>query len=238
MHATEIDVYQQINVSMYKQLPYAPLKDLKPIALLSASPFFLVVAPSFPAKSVQELVALAKAKPNSLNYGSGGLGSMHHLCTELFMSLTGTQMTHIPYKGTLPALQDLLAGNIQVLFGDSTSLLPMIKAGTVRALGVTTAELSEGAPEVPTIAEAGVPGFEASSWHMLTAPGGTPPEVIALLNRGIKTIMSDKAVQQELTRRGVDPKVTGTTEELRVFVEREIARWGDVVKKAGIAGSL
>src|SRR5262249_8615035 len=130
------------------------------------------------------------------------------------------------------------AGNIQVLFGDSTSLLPMIHQGTVRALGVTTAERSEEAPDVPTIAEAGVPGFESASWQMWVAPGRTPPEVIALLNREIKTVMSDPAVNKELIRRGVGPKVTGTPEELRGFVEREIARWGEIVKRAGIAGSL
>lgn len=236
MHATSSTM--AVNVSMYKALPYTPLKDLTPVALMSASPFFLVVHPSFPAKSVAELIALAKQKPGALNYGSGGLGSMHHLSTELLLSLTGTQMTHVPYRATPPAMNDLLAGHIQVLFGDSTSLLPLIQQGTVRALAVTTAERTPAAPDVPTVAEAGVPGFESASWHMITAPAGTPPEVIALLNREIKAMFSDPAVTQELTRRGVGPKVTGTPDELRVFVERETARWGEIVKRAGIAGSL
>ncbi len=236
MHATSSTM--AINVSTYKQLPYEPLKDLVPVALLSASPFFLVVSPSMPVKSVGELIALAKEKPGSLNYGSGGLGSMHHLSTELLLNLTGTRMTHVPYRGTPQATTDLLAGNIQVLFGDATSLLPLIQQGTVRALGVSTAERVEAAPDVPTVAEAGVPGFESSSWHMLTAPGRTPPEVVTLLNREVKAIFSDPAVKQELTRRGVGPKVTGTPEELHAFVQREIARWGDIVRRAGIAGSL
>ena len=148
-----------INVSMSKKLAYEPLKDLVPVALLSSSPFFLVVNKDLPLKSVADLISLAKAKPNSLNYGSGGPGSMHHLSTELLQSLAGIQMTHVPYKATPPAMNDLLAGNIQVLFGDTTSTLPFIKQGTVRALAVTTAKRSPAAPDVPAVAET-VPGFE------------------------------------------------------------------------------
>lgn len=225
-----------INVTMYKALQYEPLKDLLPVALLSASPFFLVVNPSLPVKSVAELIALAKAKPNSLNYGSGGRGSMHHLSTELLMNLTGTQMTHVPYRATPPAMNDLLAGNIQALFGDTTSVLPQIQQGVVRALAVSTAQRTKAAPDVPTVAET-VPGFDSASWHMLAAPAGTPPEIITLLNREVRTIFSDPAVQQELTRRGVGPKVTGSPEELQKFVQNEIVRWGDVVRRAGMAAS-
>src|SRR5206468_2443390 len=156
----------------------------------------------------------------------------------LLLNLTGARMTHVPYKATPPALNDLLAGHIQVLFGDSTSLLPLIQQGTVRALAVTTAERTEAAPDIPTVAEAGVAGFEASSWHMLTAPVGTPPEIVAQLNREVRAIFADPAVAQELSRRGVGPKVTGPPDELRTFVEREIARWGDIVRRAGVAGSL
>jgi tripartite-type tricarboxylate transporter receptor subunit TctC len=187
-------------------------------------------------KSVADLIALAKSKPNGLNYGSGGPGSMHHLSTELFESLTGTKMTHVPYKGTPPALNDLLAGNIQVLFGDTTSVLPMIQQGTVRALGVTTAKRSPAAPDVPAVAET-VPGFESASWQMLVAPGATPPEVIALLNREIHEIFSDPAVIQELERRGIGPALTGTPDEVRDFVKKEIVRWSKVVNIAGLAGS-
>ena len=160
-----------INVSMLKKMPYQPLKDLVPVALLSSSPFFLVVNKDSPFHSVADLIAAAKAKPNSLNYGSGGPGSMHHLSTELLQSLAGIEMTHVPYKGTPPAMNDLIAGNIQVLFGDTTSTLPFIQQGTVRALAVTTAKRSPAAPDVPTVAET-VPGFESASWQMLVAPGG------------------------------------------------------------------
>ena len=161
---------------------------------------------------------------------------MHHLSTELLQSLAGIQMTHVPYKATPPAMNDLLAGNIQVLFGDTTSTLPFIKQGTVRALGVTTAKRSPAAPDVPAVAET-VPGFESASWQMLVAPGATPPEVIALLNREVHAIFSDPAVIKELERRGVGPALTGTPDEVREFVKKEIVRWSDVVRRAGLEGS-
>ncbi len=225
-----------INVSMLKKMPYQPLKDLVPVALLSSSPFFLVVNKDSPFHSVADLIAAAKAKPNSLNYGSGGPGSMHHLSTELLQSLAGIEMTHVPYKGTPPAMNDLIAGNIQVLFGDTTSTLPFIQQGTVRALAVTTAKRSPAAPDVPTVAET-VPGFESASWQMLVAPGGTPPEVIALLNRTVHDIFSDPAVIGELERRGIGPALTGNPEEVAAFVKKEIVRWSDVVRRAGLEHS-
>ena len=225
-----------INVSMAKKIPYEPLKDLVPVALLSSSPFFLVVSKDSPFRSVADVIAAAKAKPNSLTYGSGGPGSMHHLSTELLQSLAGIQMIHVPYKATPPAMNDLIAGNIQVLFGDTTSTLPFIKQGTVRALAVTTAKRSPAAPDVPAMAET-VPGFESASWQMLVAPGGTPPEVIALLNGKVHEIFSDPAVIGELERRGIGPALTGNPDEVREFVKNEIVRWGDVVKRAGLEGT-
>jgi tripartite-type tricarboxylate transporter receptor subunit TctC len=227
-----------INVTMYKQLPYEPLKDLTPVALLSVSPFILVVHNSFPAKSVQELIALAKTKPDGLNYGSGGLGSMHHLSTELLMNLTGTRMTHVPYRATPPAMNDLLAGQIQVLFGDTTSVLPLVQQGQVRALAVSTPYRSDALPDVPTVVEAGVPGFESASWQMLVAPGATPADIVARLNAEVRAIFSEAAVKQELSRRGVGPMVTGPPDELQRFVKSEIVRWGEIVQRAGVAGSL
>lgn len=227
-----------INVSMYKKLAYEPLKDLVPVALLSASPFILAVSASSPIKSVADLIAAAKAKPDGLNYGSGGPGSMHHLSTELLLSLTGTKMTHVPYKATPPAMNDLLAGHIQVLFGDTTSVLPFVQNGQVRALAVSTAQRSDALPDIPTLAEAGVPGFESASWQMLVAPGATPADVIAKLNGEVRTIFSDPAVKQELGRRGVGPAVTGPPPQLRAFVRNEIARWSEIVQRAGVAGSL
>jgi tripartite-type tricarboxylate transporter receptor subunit TctC len=225
-----------INVSMSKKMSYEPLKDLVPVALLSSSPFFLVVNKESPLQSVADLVSLAKAKPNSLNYGSGGPGSMHHLSTELLQSLAGIQMTHVPYKATPPAMNDLLSGNIQVLFGDTTSTLPFIKQGTVRALAVTTAKRSPAAPDVPAVAET-VPGFESASWQMLVAPGATPPEVIALLNREVHAIFSNPAVIGELERRGIGPALTGNPVEVQDFVKAEIVRWSEVVRRAGLEGS-
>jgi tripartite-type tricarboxylate transporter receptor subunit TctC len=225
-----------INVTMQKKLAYEPLKDLVPVALLSSSPFFLVVNSDSPVKSVADLIALAKAKPNGLNYGSGGPGSMHHLSTELLQSMTGIKMTHVPYKATPPAMNDLIAGHIQVLFGDSTSTLPMILQGKVRGLAVTTAKRSPAAPDIPTIAET-VPGFESASWQMLVAPGHTPPDIVAQLNREVHAIFSNPAVIAELTRRGVGPQVTGNPDEVRAFVKNEVVRWGDVVRRAGLAGS-
>jgi tripartite-type tricarboxylate transporter receptor subunit TctC len=225
-----------INVSMHKKLLYEPLKDLVPVALLSSSPFFLVVNNELPVKSVAELIALAKSKPNGLNYGSAGPGSMHHLSTELFESLTGIKMTHVPYKATPPAMNDLLAGHIQVLFGDTTSVLPMIKQGKVRPLGVTTAKRSPAEPDVPAVGET-VPGFESASWQMLVAPGATPPEVIMLLNRAVHDAFSEPATIAELERRGIGPAITGPPNELQAFVKNDIVRWRDVVRRAGLEGS-
>ena len=225
-----------INVSMSKKMPYEPLKDLVPVALLSSSPFFLVVNNNSPVRTVADLIAIAKAKPNGLNYGSGGPGSMHHLSTELLQNLAGIQMTHVPYKATPPAMNDLMAGHIQVLFGDTTSTLPFIKQGTVRGVAVTTAKRSPAAPDIPTVAET-VPGFESASWQMLVAPGATPPEVIALLNRTVHAIFSDPAVIDELSKRGIGPALTGTPDEVREFVKQEIVRWSDVVRRAGLEGS-
>ena len=225
-----------INVSMSKKMSYEPLKNLVPVALLSSSPFFLVVRPDSPIKTVADLIALSKAKPNSLNYGSGGPGSMHHLSTELLQSLAGIQMTHVPYKATPPAMNDLLAGQIQVLFGDTTSTLPLIQQGSVRGVAVTTARRSPAAPDIPTVAET-VPGFESASWQMLVAPGATPPEVVSLLNREVHAIFSNQAVIQELERRGIGPALTGNPEEVQEFVKQEIVRWSDVVRRAGLEGS-
>jgi tripartite-type tricarboxylate transporter receptor subunit TctC len=226
-----------INVTVFKQLPYQPLKDLVPVALLTANPFFLVVSPNSPIKSVADLVLLARTKPNQLNYGSSGPGTMHHLSAELLMSLTGIRMTHVPYKGTSPAANDLVAGHIQVLFGDPAFTVPLIQQGQLRALAVSTSTRVSALPDVPTVAEAGVAGFESAAWQMIVAPAKTPHEIIALLNREVRTIFSDAHVRQELSSRGLEPRITGSPEELTEFVRAEIARWRPIIHQAGIAAS-
>jgi tripartite-type tricarboxylate transporter receptor subunit TctC len=226
-----------INVTLAKKLAYDPVKDFAPVALLTASPFVLTVSVDSPVKSVADLIALAKAKPGTLNYGSAGAGSMHHLSTELMLSLTGTRMQHVPYKATPPALTDLLAGRLQVLFGDGPSVLPQIREGKIRALAVSTAKRSPATPDLPTMEEAGIVGFESAAWQMIVAPAGTPAEIVALLNKDVRVIFSEPDVVKELTNRGMGPQVTGTPDELRDFVKNEVARWSPIVKRAGVAGT-
>ncbi len=224
-----------VNVTLAKKLAYDPAKDFVPVALLTASPFVLTVSADSPVKSVADLIALAKAKPGELNYGSAGPGTMHHLSTELMLSLTGTRMQHVPYKATPPALTDLLAGRLQVLFGDGPSVLPQIREGKLRALAVSMAKRSAATPDVPTMQEAGVAGFESAAWQMIVAPANTPPEIVALLNKEVHAIFSEPEVTQELTNRGMGPQVTGSPEQLRDYVKAEIARWSPIVERAGVA---
>jgi tripartite-type tricarboxylate transporter receptor subunit TctC len=224
-----------IAVTLSKKLAYDPSKDLVPVALLTASPFVLTVSADSPAKSVADLIALAKAKPGELNYGSAGPGSMHHLSTELMLSLTGTRMQHIPYKATPPALADLMAGRLQVLFGDGPTVVPLVQQGKLRPLAVSTAVRSPVQPDVPTMQEAGIAGFESASWQMIVAPAGTPADIVSLLNKQVRTIFSDPAVTKELGNRGMGPQVTGSPEELQKFVKSEIARWAPIVERAGVA---
>jgi len=225
-----------INPSLYDKMPFDTVKDVIPITQAVFTPNILALNNDVPAKSITELVALARAQPGQLTFGSAGPGSMHHLSTELLQSLAGIQMTHVPYKATPPAMNDLIAGHIQVLFGDTTSTLPMIQQGRLRGIAVSTAKRSPAAMDVPAVAET-VPGFESASWQMLVAPGATPPDVIALLNREIHTIFSDPATINELERRGIGPALTGTPEETNAFVKKEIVRWRGVVQRAGLEGS-
>ena len=224
-----------VNVTLAKKLAYDPAKDFVPVALLTASPFVLTVSANSAVKSVADLIALAKAKPGELNYGSAGPGTMHHLSTELMLSLTGTRMQHVPYKATPPALTDLLAGRLQVLFGDGPSVVPQIREGKLRALAVSTAKRSAATPDVPTMQEAGIAGFESAAWQMIVAPAGTPPDIVSLLNKEVRAIFSEPEVTQELTNRGMGPQVTGSPEQLRDYVKAEIARWSPIVERAGVA---
>jgi len=225
-----------INVSMSKHLAYDPARELSPVALVTQSPFVLVVNPELPVHSVAELIAYAKAHPGELNYGSAGIGSFHHLSAEMLSRLAGIKMTHIPYKATPPALNDVVAGRVHLIFGDVTSTLPLVAGGKVRALGVSTAQRVASAPDIAPLAEVGIPGYDSSSWQMLVAPAKTPQPIVALLNRTLREVLEEPAIRAELGRRGLIPVVTDPPEKLQQFVKDEIVRWGELVRQAGAAG--
>jgi tripartite-type tricarboxylate transporter receptor subunit TctC len=227
---------QAINATLYKKLPYDPEKDLVPVAHIGAVPFVLLVNPSFPAQTVPDLVKLAKAKPGELAYGSAGPGSAHHLFAELFSSMTGIKMTHVPYKGSVPALNDAVADHIPLLFSDLASSLPLVQDGKLRALGVSSAERAASAPQIPPLAEMGVPGYDAAAWQMVVAPANTPKEIIAKLNSELNAAIAVPEIRQKLIGLGLNPIGTGAPEALDRFLKAEIVRWGKVVRDAGLAG--
>ena len=226
-----------INVTIYKSLPYDPTRDLVPVASVAGVPFILVVNPSLPVNTVAELVAYAKAKPEALTYASNGHGGAAHLLGELFKSITGISATHVPYKGLAPALNDVVAGHVSLMFGDFGTTLPLVRTGKLRALGVSTAQRVGAAPEIAPLAEAGLPGFDASSWQMVVAPAGMPRDVLAKLNAELRAIVADQRFGEELSAKGMVPLVTPSPDELQAYVKSEIVRWADVVHRAGAAGS-
>jgi tripartite-type tricarboxylate transporter receptor subunit TctC len=226
-----------IQATLHKKLAYDPATDFQPIALISAVPFVLIVSPTLPVKSLADLLKLAKAKPGELTFGSSGVGGPPHLYTQLLMTMTGAKMTHIPYKGTSQALNDLLAGTVPIIFCDLAPAVPLINAGKVRALGISSKTRFPTLPDVPTVAEAGVPGFDASAWIMLVAPAKTPKEIVAKLHAEMKAIVALPEIQQKLVGLGVLPIDSPPTDELQRYVKSEVGRWGDVVRAAGIAGS-
>ncbi len=223
--------------TMYKKLPYDPVKDLIPITLGARIPFVLVVNPSLPVRTPAELVAYAKENPGKLSFASGGPGSPHHLYGELLKSMTGIEMTHIPYKGSAPALTDVIAGHVPILFSDTVPSLPQIKDGKVRALGVSTAARIPSAPDIPPIAEGGVPGFDAAGWGVFAVPAGTPKDVVSKLQSALDVVMAMPAVQQQIVQLGMIPGKGMPPEELQRFIDGEIVRWGKVVQQAGLAGT-
>jgi tripartite-type tricarboxylate transporter receptor subunit TctC len=225
-----------INVTIYKKLPYDPTGNLTPVALIAGVPFLLVVNPDLPIKTVADIAKVAKSRPKGLAYASNGAGGAGHLFAELMMGQLGVRMVHVPYKGLSPALNDVVAGHVQLMFGDFATALPLVRAGKLRALGVSTAERVGAGPEIPPLAEVGLKGFDASSWQMVIAPGGVPKPILDTLNTELRAIVDEPAVNKEFIRRGLLPLKSGTPEELRAFVKSEIARWGDVVRKAGVAG--
>ena len=226
-----------INVSVRKNLPYDPRKDLTPIALLARVPFVLVVNPALPVKSVEDLVKLAKEKPGQLSFASPGPGTFHHLNAEIFKSRFGVDLVHVPYKGTAPALRDITAGHVSMMFADVPPARGLVESGKIRALGVTTAQRVAALPDVPPLAEAGMPGYDASSWHTITTTGGVPKEIVDKLSREIRAIMAEREVQDLLSQDGTLPQVSPSPDAMRAFVSDEIVRWGEVITKAGIAGS-
>ena len=223
---------QSINASLYSKVAFDPIKDFAPVTLVATVPNVLVVNPSVKANNVKELIALAKSQPGRLNYGSSGNGSSVHLSGELFKSMTGVFMTHIPYRGSAPAVADLLAGQVDLMFDNLPSVMPHIKAGKLRALAVTTARRSVSLPDVPTIAEAGVPGYEATSWFGVVAPAGTPAPVVARLQQTIAKALGAPEVREKLSGQGAEP-VGNSPEAFAQYIRAEIAKWAKVIKVSG-----
>jgi tripartite-type tricarboxylate transporter receptor subunit TctC len=221
-----------INASLYKSLPYDPVKDFAPITLIARVPNMLVVNPDVPAKNVAELIALMKASPAKYTFASSGNGTSQHLSGELFKTMAGVEMQHIPYKGSPPALQDVVGGQVTMTFDNITTAWPLAKGGKLRALAVTTAKRSSVAPEVPTLAESGLAGYEVGSWQGVFAPAGTPPEIVKRLNTEIVKIIRMPDVNEKLTALGAEP-VGNTPEEFGALVRAEVGKWADVVKKSG-----
>ncbi len=222
-----------IGPSLYAKLPFDPLKDFAPITLLAVAPNILVAHPSVPVKSVKELVAYAKANPNKVNYASAAVASLGHLAGELLNSSAGIQMQHVPYKGSGQAVIDLLAGQVQVMFSGMSSVMPHIKAGKLRPLAVTGAQRSPATPEVPTIAEAGYPGFEASAWYGVLAPAGTPKAIVLRLNGEILRALKIPEVKERLENVGFEI-VGGTPEAFGAYMKTEFDKWARVVKTSGL----
>jgi tripartite-type tricarboxylate transporter receptor subunit TctC len=225
--------HHAIAPAIYPKLDYDLEKDFIPIGLVSRPPQVVVVNPKVQAKTLAELIAYAKANPDKLNYASAGAGTTHHLAGELFKLLTKTQIRHLPYRGAGPAMQDLVAGHVDIMFDGLGSSANQIQGGTLRALAVAAPEKSPAIKDVPTAAEAGLTGYEVSTWYALWAPKNTPPEIVARMTKELTTALQNPAIQAAWARNGSDvPNVTGA--EFGKFVHSEIARWGKVVKEADV----
>jgi len=222
-----------INPSLYTDLPFDPVKDLAPVTLIAEAPFLLVVHPSMPVKSVKEFVAFAKARPGALNYGSGGNGSSGHLAGELFKMLAGVDMVHVPYKGAGPALVDVMAGQIHLTFGSVLSSLGHVKNGRLRALGVTGAKRSSGAPDLPTIAEGGVKGYQTTTWYGLLAPANTPAAIMTRLSGDMKQAVESPEVKNRILNDGAEPEGS-TPKQFQDHLASEMKRAAAIIKRAGV----
>lgn len=223
-----------VNPSLYKNMPFDPVRDFAPIMQVSTSPGVLIVHPSVPIRSVKELIALAKAKPGKFDYGSSGVGGFGHISGALFCLMTNTQMVHIPYKSSAPSLTDLIAGQIQVLFNNAISTVPFIKSGQARALAVTSIKRMPALPELPTLDESGVKGYDNSSWSAVAAPVGTPKEIIAKLNSELNQILKLPDIQERSAAGGA-VIIGGTPEQFGDYLKSEIAKFARVVKDAKIS---
>ena len=222
-----------INPALYSNLPYDPLKDFAPISTIGSTINVLVVNPSFPAASVKELIALAKANPGKLNFGSPGKGTAVHLSGELFNSMAGVKMVHIPYKGPVEVLNDILAGRLDLTFANLPTALTFIRAGRLKALGVTSAQRHPSLPEVPTIAEEGLPEYEATAWFGMLAPVGTPRPIITKLNSLLVAILKTPEVKTRLDNVGIDT-ATSTSEQFAAHLRNETVKWAKIIKSAGV----
>lgn len=230
---TMISSSHAVNVSLYAKLPYDLMKDLTPVTQATSQPYTLVINPSVPAKSVKELVALARVKPGTLNYGSSGAGGLSHLSGALLASLTGVSLTHIPYKGGALAMNDVIAGQIQMLFGTLLLTNPHVKAGRLRSLAVTTAKRAPAAPELPTMMEAGVPGYEVMQWYGILAPAKVPAAIIDKLSKEIARGLHEPDVKPRLAADGSDA-VGNTPAEFGAHIRSEVAKWAKLVKQLGL----
>ncbi len=226
-----------VNVALYKKLPYEPAKDFTPLALAAATPFVLVVNPSLPVKSVAEFIAYAKERPGQLSYATSGPGVPHHLFIEMLSSMTGLKMTMVPYKGSLPALNDVAAGHVPLMMVDIGPALGTIQGGGVRALGISTAERFGAIKDVPPIGET-VKGFDAAGWFMVAGPGGLPQHIAAKIHGELDKFFAEDETKAEVIRAGLLPLKNKSLPDLQQFIVDEIGRWGDVVRKAGIEGTF
>ena len=223
-----------VNATLYAgKLPFDPLKDVVPVSLASVAPLILVANNNFPPRTLAELIAYAKANPGKINFGSSGIGAAAHLGMEYLMNVTGTKMVHAPYKGTAPALTDLMGGQIQIMFDTPSSMMPHVKGGKIRALAMATEKRSAAAPDVPTVIEGGVPNYVYGSWAMLVAPGATPKEIVARLSAEVGKMMRSPEVREKFATLGVDP-VGNTPEEAAEFLRTEIAKSGKIVRDANV----
>ncbi|HEX6006424.1 MAG TPA: tripartite tricarboxylate transporter substrate binding protein [Burkholderiales bacterium] len=222
-----------INPSLFRKLPYDTLKDLTAVSLLAGAPYLLAVHPSLPVKNVKQLIALAKARPGELNHASGGSGTGPHLGMEVFMQRTGIKVVHVTYKGGGPALNDFVAGHTQVYMGNMITLYPQAKANRIRALAVTSARRSPAAPDIPTVAESGVSGFEEGGHHGIVAPSGVPKEIIAKLNQAIVAAMRSPDIEKRLSVEGAQV-IASSPEEYDALIRRDLAKWAKVIAAAGI----